>query len=444
MKRGWSEELLGDVCVISPQKAIAKQEIQDTEMVSFVPMACLGELQKEFTPKEDKTLKAVYSSYTYFGDGDVIIAKITPCFENGKMGIARDLTNGIGFGSSEFVPLRVTDKLLPEYLYYFLLRDEFRSNGASVMTGAVGHKRVPKDYIEKLKIPLPPLDEQKRIVSILDQAFEGLDRARANAEANLESARELEQLQFNAAISGSFVNPTIHDESIETLLADIQRKRQVGKPSKTFPLPDGFEGSTKLREGWKWVPLGNLCSNISDGVHKTPNYVGQGVPFITVKNLTAGPGICFADTKFISEEDHKEYIKRTHPEKGDILISKDGTIGVVRQIETEKTFSIFVSVALIKPVDYKLSRYLTIALQTPAVQNLMTPKGTALKHLYISDLRSLPIPLGPLKDLEQTVTVMQGLFKQNQELFDRLKQKLHAISELRQSLLQKAFSGKLT
>ena len=129
--------------------------------------------------------------------------------------------------------------------------------------------------------------------------------------------------------------------------------------------------------------LGDLASRISDGVHKTPDYVESGIPFITVKNLTAGSGISFLETKFITDIDHNEFIKRTHPEFGDILITKDGTIGVVRKIETDKSFSIFVSVALVKLLDYRLSDYLTIALQAPSVQGQIVPKGAALKHLYL-------------------------------------------------------------
>ena len=132
-------------------------------------------------------------------NGDVLLAKITPCFENGKLGIAKDLTNGIGFGSSEYIAFRPNGSLFNEYLYYFLLQDSFRAEGIKTMSGAVGHKRVSKEFIERLQIPVPPLPEQQRVVAILDEVFAGLVTAIANTERNLRNARELR----NSANCGS-------------------------------------------------------------------------------------------------------------------------------------------------------------------------------------------------------------------------------------------------
>ena len=143
----------------------------------------------------------VVGSYTYFAEHDVLLAKITPCFENGKLGIARGLKNGIGFGSSEYVVFRSTGDIDPKYLFYFLSRDSFRREGAKVMSGAVGHKRVPKEFIENYPIPLPSAKEQKRIVAILDEAFAGIDAAIANTEKNLANARELFESYLNSVFS---------------------------------------------------------------------------------------------------------------------------------------------------------------------------------------------------------------------------------------------------
>ena len=129
MKSGWAVKALGEVCEIKPPKSFARKAIADTDEVSFVPMSDLGELEKSFEPRQVKPLGEVYGGYTYFGENDVLVAKITPCFENGKLGIARGLTNGIGFGSSEFVAIRSKGSILPEYIFYFLYRNEFREVG---------------------------------------------------------------------------------------------------------------------------------------------------------------------------------------------------------------------------------------------------------------------------------------------------------------------------
>ena len=161
MKLGWENIPLQVACIIKPPKKEARDLLSDQDSVSFVPMNDLGEFQKGFEVTQTKPLGEVAGSYTYFADNDVLVAKITPCFENGKMGIARHLTNGIGFGSSEFVVLRSRGQILPEYLFYFLSRDEFRNSGRRVMSGAVGHKRIPKDYMEDLQCSTPPYPRTK-------------------------------------------------------------------------------------------------------------------------------------------------------------------------------------------------------------------------------------------------------------------------------------------
>ena len=203
MKAGWEVKPLGEVCELKPPKKLAKVALSEEELVSFAGMSELGELQSDFKEADARPLSKVYSGYTYFADDDVLVAKITPCFENGKMGIAQNLTNGIGFGSSEFVPLRPNGKITSEFLFYYLLRDKFRVDGAKVMSGAVGHKRVPHDYFLELPTPIPPLEEQKRIVAVLDAAFEGLNRAKENAETNLQNARELFESYLADLFSGN-------------------------------------------------------------------------------------------------------------------------------------------------------------------------------------------------------------------------------------------------
>ncbi|WP_225901248.1 restriction endonuclease subunit S [[Leptolyngbya] sp. PCC 7376] len=153
--------------------------------------------------------------YVYFADNDVLLAKITPCFENGKLGIARNLKNGVGFGSSEYVVFRSKGEIDPEYLFYFLSQDCFRIEGARVMSGAVGHKRVPKEFIENYLIPVPPLEEQKQIVNILDEVFEVIALVEDNTKRNLANADEL----FESYLNKIFTEK--EDEWIEEKLGTI-------------------------------------------------------------------------------------------------------------------------------------------------------------------------------------------------------------------------------
>lgn len=108
---------LADCCEIKPSKSEAREDLSDSDTVSFVPMNNLGINTKDLSLNGDKLLSEVSGSYTYFAENDVLLAKITPCFENGKLGIARNLTNGIGFGSSEFIVFRPSEEIISDYLW---------------------------------------------------------------------------------------------------------------------------------------------------------------------------------------------------------------------------------------------------------------------------------------------------------------------------------------
>ncbi len=163
----WPMVELGDICEFSPKKSEVKK-LPKNQFISFVPMADLNAHNINFRIKNEKKLKNVYSGYTYFAEGDVLLARVTPCFENGKSGIARSLKNGIGFGSSEFFVYRVNKKIiLSEILYYFISSNTFINNGKENMSGTGGLQRLTKDYAMKYKIPLPPLEVQKEIVALM-------------------------------------------------------------------------------------------------------------------------------------------------------------------------------------------------------------------------------------------------------------------------------------
>jgi type I restriction enzyme, S subunit len=191
-----------DCCEIKPPKSEARKLLDPDELVSFVPMASLGKYRKELILDKDKKLADVSGSYTYFAENDVLLAKITPCFENGKLGIATGLTNGIGFGSSEFIVFRPNDSLNSEYLYHFLNRTSLRAQGQLVMTGAVGHKRVPKEFIENLTIPLPPISEQKDQVNILGELSVEIVALEIVYQTKLNSLDELKKSLLQKAFSG--------------------------------------------------------------------------------------------------------------------------------------------------------------------------------------------------------------------------------------------------
>ena len=172
---------IGDVCLVNPRFS-QQPDLDHDPKVSFVPMADLNEHQMGFQPKLEKNLSAISTSHSYFEDDDVLLARVTPCFENGKAGVARGLTNGIGFGSSEFYVLRPQEHILSEWLYFCATHPEFRDSAKAQMTGTGGLQRVPRQCVEGFQIPLPPLEVQQEIVAEIEGYQRVIDGARAVVE----------------------------------------------------------------------------------------------------------------------------------------------------------------------------------------------------------------------------------------------------------------------
>ena len=186
----WPVVPLSEVVEINPRPS--DEKLADDALASFIPMKCVEEESGGFEPLGDRKVAEVRRGYTPFRDGDVLFAKVTPCMENGKGAVMRGLTNGIGFGSTEFFALRPTDRLDANYLFHFVLQSSFRQQAARNMTGAVGLRRVPKSYLEQQPIPLPPLPEQRRIVAEIEKQFTRLEAGVAalrRVQANLKRYR---------------------------------------------------------------------------------------------------------------------------------------------------------------------------------------------------------------------------------------------------------------
>ena len=170
----WEMVELGEVCEINPQKSEIK-EMDDQTKVSFIPMEVLNENERDFITNETKELSEVYKGYTYFRNEDVLLAKVTPCFENGKAAIASNLENGIGFGSSEFFVLRSSNRILKDWIYINIISDRFRKLGVQNFTGTSGLRRVPKGFIKNHKIPLPAIDIQEQIIQRIEEEIKVIE-----------------------------------------------------------------------------------------------------------------------------------------------------------------------------------------------------------------------------------------------------------------------------
>lgn len=192
----------------------------DNEMVSFVPMRAVSETSGKIKEVLFEKYEKVKKGFTYFEQGDVLFAKITPCMENGKCFIADDLKGGFGFASTEFYVFKISPKILNKYLWYILRHKTFRDNASHVMTGAVGQQRVPKQYLENCIITLPARGEQQEVVNILDSFFEKDDKSKALLDI-IDQIEEMKKSILSRAFRGELGTHSDNDEPAIELVKKI-------------------------------------------------------------------------------------------------------------------------------------------------------------------------------------------------------------------------------
>jgi type I restriction enzyme S subunit len=407
MRDGWELKKLSDIFYIKPPKSEVRERLDTEDEVSFLPMEDLGAHARHVEATKIKKLKDVIAGYTYFANGDVLLAKITPCFENGKVGVARNLVNGVGFGSSEYIVFRSTGEVIPDYLFYFLTNETFREEGRSKMTGAVGHKRVPMDFIDNYRLPFPKdHHEQKRIIDILDESFTVIDKAKTNIERNLQNAKDF----------------------LESYLQAVFTK--ASKDSKMVPL--GEVCYTSGRIGWKGLT--------------SKEYTKEGPLFLSVHSLNYGDYADSRDAFHISQARYDESPKIILRE-GDVLICKDGAgigkLGMVGKLSEQVTINS--SLLLIRPNNSLSTKYLYFNLLSASFQKLVKSRlqGATTPHLYQRDIVTFPIMLPSKNKQEEIAYKLEQVSKTVRDISMVYHQKLSYLYELKKSVLQKAFNGDL-
>ena len=400
MKKGWPTKTLAEACQIKPPKSEARDKVSASTLVSFLPMEDMGIDVKFVQATQTKPLSAVVGSYTYFADGDVLLAKITPCFENGKLGIAHGLKNGIGFGSSEYFVFRPDPTVSKEWLYYFLSRETFRVEGAARMSGAVGHKRVSKEFIEDYPIPVPPLAEQQRIVGLLDEAFEGLATAQANAEKNLQNARAL----------------------FESHLQSVFTQRGPGWVEK------------KLEE------IGKTQTGSTPKTSDQSNY-GDFISFVKPGDFNTD-GTLDYDKDGLSESGAEG--ARKVPAGSVLMVCIGATIGKCGYCDQDVTTN--QQVNALTPSDGSSNRFIYYQMLTETFQRkVIHASGQAtLPIINKSKWSALSVWLPPKPAEQRKIAAkFDALTEETQRLARLYERKLAALEALKKSLLHQAFTGEL-
>ena len=251
---------LTDIADINPKTSF--ENLEPSTEVSFIPMQSVSE-EGRIIDYQVKQFDEVKKGYTSFVENDILLAKITPCMENGKRAIATNLKNGIGFGSTEFHVIRPKESVIPKYLFYFISQDRFRKLAEQNMTGSAGQKRVPATFLKSISLYIPPLDIQRKIIYILDKAQELIDKRKAQIEA-LDQLTQSVFLEMFGNLKGEKVplselcdvNPSKKEiENIDKELpvtflpmANVSENGELDL-SETRLIKEVFDGFTYFREG---------------------------------------------------------------------------------------------------------------------------------------------------------------------------------------------------
>lgn len=273
--------------------------------------------------------------------------------------------------------------------------------------------KLTKGSLVEIPIPLPPLPVQQAIVAKIEEVFSELDKGVQQLETARQQLKVYRQSVLKWAFEGKLTNENVVDG--------------------------------ELPEGWRWVKLGEVANNITDGEHFRPTTQENGIPFLSAKDVR-DDGISFDEPLFISNETAEKAWKRCNPEKGDILIvSRGATVGRMCIVNTSKRFCLLGSVILIKVHASADSKFINYILKSPlANQKMISVSGaTAQQAIYLRDIKHIEIPLCSLPEQRRIVAEIERRLSVCEALEASIEKSLRSAEVLRQGVLQRAFAGRL-
>ena len=468
---GWSWTCMAALGEISP-----RNEAKDDVIASFVPMPLISTRFDGRHDHESTTWAEIKKGYTHFADGDVAIAKITPCFENSKAAIFSGLHNGIGAGTTELHVVRPIGEFVSRsYLLLYLKSPPFLRVGETKMTGSAGQKRVPTEFFSFNPLPLPPLAEQHRIVAKVDELMALCDQLEQETEASLDAHQTLveallsaltsaaDHAQFASAwqrIAGYFDTLFTTEESIAQIKQTILQLAVMGKlvpqdpndkpasellkkiaAEKAKLVKEGKLNADKLLQpagkkkmpfesplGWEWCRIETIC-DVQGGIQKQPIRTPKlnHYPYLRVANVQRG----YIDTTEMERFELFDDELRTRAlQPGDILVvegnGSEDEIGRCAiwngQIDQCVFQNHLIRVrSIIQGNEVFISKFLN---SPPGIDEMkrLAVTTSGLYNLSVGKIRSISVPLPPLAEQHRIVAKVDELMA----LCDQLKSRLSA------------------
>lgn len=456
-RQGWPEMAIGEIADVNPR--VDKASIPDDLPVSFVPMPAVGAGDGSIRVEETRAAGEVKKGFTAFLEGDVLFAKITPCMENGKMAVVPALVNGYGFGSTEFHVLRPKQGMDAKYLYYYVSSQTFRSEAERHMTGAVGQRRVPTTYLKECKIPVAPLDQQKRIVAEIEKQFSRLDEAVANLKRVKANLKRYKAAVLKAAVEGRLVETEAElarregrsyetGEQLLQRILETRRSQWQGKGKHKEPAAPDITDLPELPEGWVYATAEQLTDEnraITYGVIKLGEPVDGGVPVLRSSDVRQ-LHIDLDDVKRISPEIAENY-RRTFLKGGEVVMTVRGTLGGIAVAPPQcNGFNVSREVAMLALVDPQMAQLVALFVASAPLENwlMRRAKGIAYTGINIGTLKALPIPVPPIEEHSRIVSEVDRRLSLLRETEAQVDVNLRRAERLRQSILGAGFSDSLS
>lgn len=403
MKNGWQKKQLGELAELKGRigwRGLTAKEYTKTGPL-FLSVHSLNygdyvDFRDAFHISEERYIE---SPEIMLQENDVLICKDGAGI--GKLGIVGELPERTTINSSLLL-IRSGKDILPKFLYRCLSSPYFQQIVNSRLNGATTPHLYQRDITE-FPVVLPPFSEQQRIVGILDEAFEGIARAKANAEKNLLNARAL------------------FESHLQSVFADAWRTSEL-------------------------VTLSDLATDITDGDHLPPPKSTTGVPFITIGNIVKETReIDFAATFMVPHEYFNGLRANKKPKRGDVLYTVTGSFGIPVMVSESVEFCFQRHIGLIRPKSDTSSAWLYYLLLSPQILKQANDgaTGAAQKTVSLKLLRSFEVPKVMPKQQQEVVTKLDALSTETQRLESIHQQKLAALDELKKSLLHQAFNGEL-
>ena len=436
---------------VSPR--IDKSTIPDDMPVSFVPMPAVGAGDGSIRVDQTRPAREVKKGFTCFIEGDVLFAKITPCMENGKMAVVPKLVNGYGFGSTEFHVLRPKPCIEAKYLYYYVSSQSFRGEAERYMTGAVGQKRVSTDYLKRARIPVAPLDQQKRIVAEIEKQFSRLDEAVANLKRVKTNLKRYKAAVLKAAVEGRLVETEAElarrecrsyetGEQLLQRILETRRSQWKGKGKYKEPAAPDTTDLPELPEGWVWALIGQAFDVYVGATpsRAKPEYWNGGVPWVSSGEVA----FCRIRTtrESISGKGLENSSTNLHP-VGTVLLGMIGegkTRGQVAILDIKACNNQNSAAIRVSETDV-LPEYVYSFLEKEYEDTRRRGSGGNQPALNKERVRQIPFPLPPVVEQHRIVAEVDRRLSLLHETEVQVDANLQRAERLRQSILVKAFSG---